>query len=52
MGNKGDRTKGGVKETLGKATGDHALKEQGRRDQAKGDVKAGVKKVKDALKKL
>jgi uncharacterized protein YjbJ (UPF0337 family) len=52
MGNKRDRTKGGVKETLGKVTGDRELKEQGRRDQAKGDVKAGAKKVKDAGKKL
>jgi uncharacterized protein YjbJ (UPF0337 family) len=52
MGNKTDRTKGGVKRAVGAVTGDDSLKEQGRRDQAKGDVKAGAKKVKDAAKKL
>jgi uncharacterized protein YjbJ (UPF0337 family) len=52
MGNKADRTKGGVKRAAGAVTGDEALKEQGRRDQAKGNVKASAKKAKEAVKKL
>jgi uncharacterized protein YjbJ (UPF0337 family) len=52
MGNKADRTKGGVKRAAGAVTGDDALKEQGRRDQVKGNVKAAGKKAKEAAKKL
>jgi uncharacterized protein YjbJ (UPF0337 family) len=52
MGNKADRTKGAAKRAAGTVTGDDALKEQGRRDQAKGNVKAGAKKAKEAVKKL
>jgi uncharacterized protein YjbJ (UPF0337 family) len=52
MGNKSDRAKGGVKRAVGGLTGDEELKEQGRRDQAKGNVKASAKKAKEAVKKL
>jgi len=52
MGNKADRAKGGAKRAAGAVTGDDALKEQGRRDQAKGNVKASAKKAKEAIKKL
>lgn len=52
MGNKTDRAKGGAKRAAGAVTGDAELKEQGRRDQAKGNAKAGAKKVKEAVKKL
>jgi len=52
MGNKSDRTKGGVKRAAGAVTGDDELKEQGRRDQAKGNAKASAKKAKEAVKKL
>jgi len=52
MGNKADRTKGAAKRAVGNVTGDEPLKEQGRRDQAKGNVKASAKKAKDAAKKL
>jgi uncharacterized protein YjbJ (UPF0337 family) len=52
MGNKSDRTKGGMKRAVGAVTGDDELKEQGRRDQAKGNVKASAKKAKEAVKKL
>jgi uncharacterized protein YjbJ (UPF0337 family) len=52
MGNKSDRTKGAAKEIAGKLTRDRELAERGRRQQIKGDVKAGVKKAKDAAKKL
>jgi len=52
MGNKTDRTKGTVKRVAGAVTSDDELKEQGRRDQAKGNVKASAKKAKEAAKKL
>jgi uncharacterized protein YjbJ (UPF0337 family) len=52
MGNKADRTKGGAKRVAGAVTGDDALKDQGRRDQVKGNVKASAKKAKTAAKKL
>jgi uncharacterized protein YjbJ (UPF0337 family) len=52
MGNKADSTKGGAKRAAGAVTGDDALKEQGRRDQAKGKAKASAKKAKEAVKKL
>jgi uncharacterized protein YjbJ (UPF0337 family) len=52
MGNKTDSTKGGAKRAVGAVTGDDELKAQGRRDQAKGDVKASAKKAKQAVKKL
>jgi uncharacterized protein YjbJ (UPF0337 family) len=52
MGNKADRAKGAAKRATGNVTGDEALKEQGRRDQAKGNVKASAKKAKEAVKKL
>lgn len=52
MGNKTDRTKGGVKRAVGGVTGDEELKEQGRRDQAKGNLKASGKKVKAAGEKV
>jgi uncharacterized protein YjbJ (UPF0337 family) len=52
MGSKADRTKGKAKEAAGKLTRDRELAERGRRQQIKGDVKAGAKKAKDAAKKL
>jgi uncharacterized protein YjbJ (UPF0337 family) len=52
MGSKADRTKGKVKEATGKVTRNRELAEKGRREQIKGDVKAGAKKAKDAAKKL
>lgn len=52
MGNKADRAKGATKRAAGAVTGDDELKEQGRRDQAKGNVKASAKKAKEAVKKL
>jgi uncharacterized protein YjbJ (UPF0337 family) len=52
MGDKTDRAAGQVKEKAGAATGNRDLAESGRRDQIKGDLKSGAKKVKDAAKKL
>jgi uncharacterized protein YjbJ (UPF0337 family) len=52
VGNKGDRVTGQVKEKAGQATGNRKLAEKGRREQMKGDLKAGGKKLKDAAKKM
>ena len=42
--------KGKTKEAVGRATDDDALEAQGRRDQAKSDVKQVGEKVKDAFR--
>jgi uncharacterized protein YjbJ (UPF0337 family) len=52
MGDKTDRVKGKLKETAGRAGGDPRLAEEGRRDQARGDVKQAGKKLKDAFNNL
>lgn len=46
-----DEAKGKVKETVGEATGDDELADQGRADQAKGKVKGAADKLGDAMKK-
>lgn len=51
MGDKKDRVSGTLKETAGKATGNRGLAQQGRDEQAKGDIKSAGKKVKNAVKK-
>ncbi|MFF9646213.1 CsbD family protein [Kitasatospora aureofaciens] len=48
--NIGDKVKGKVKETAGKAVGNERLKAEGKGDQVKGDVKQAGEKVKDAFK--
>lgn len=45
-----DKAKGRVKEAAGALTGDDALKNDGRADQAKGSVKKAVDKVAEAVK--
>ncbi len=52
MGDKSDRLKGQAKEATGKASGDPYLEEEGRRDQAKGNLKASANRASDALRKL
>jgi uncharacterized protein YjbJ (UPF0337 family) len=52
MGDKTDRVTGQMKEKTGQATGNRKLAESGRREQMKGDLKAGGKKLKDAAKKM
>jgi uncharacterized protein YjbJ (UPF0337 family) len=52
VGNKSDRASGTLKEKTGQATGNRSLAESGRREQVKGNLKAGGKKVKDAAKKM
>jgi uncharacterized protein YjbJ (UPF0337 family) len=48
--NTADKVKGKVKETAGKAVGNERLTAEGRADQAKGDAKQAVEKVKDVFK--
>jgi uncharacterized protein YjbJ (UPF0337 family) len=48
--NKIDDAGGRAKETLGRATGDRSTKNEGRRDQAKANLKDAGEKVKDAAK--
>ncbi|WP_156689161.1 CsbD family protein [Mycobacterium sp. Marseille-P9652] len=42
---------GKAKEAVGKATGDHDTKNEGRADQSKSSLKDAGEKVKDAFKK-
>ena len=44
-----DKGKGRVKEAAGAITGDIDLKNRGRADQAKGEVKKALDKVSDAV---
>jgi uncharacterized protein YjbJ (UPF0337 family) len=48
--NKAEGLRGKAKEAVGDATGDDSLKNQGKKDQAKSDVKQAGEKVKDAFK--
>ena len=51
MGDKTDRLTGQIKEKAGRAAGDRGLAQEGRDEQAKGDIKKSAKKAKDAFKK-
>lgn len=48
--NKTEELTGKVKEGVGDATGDRSLENEGRADQAKGNLKQAGEKVKDAFK--
>ena len=48
--NKGEETKGKLKEKTGEVTNDPALERQGRKDQSKANLKQAGEKVKDAIK--
>ncbi len=48
--NKIEDVAGKAKEALGRATGDKSTENEGRKDQAKADVKDAGEKVKDAFK--
>lgn len=50
--NKLQDVKGKVKETVGKATGDEDLENQGKTDQVKSSVKDVGEKVKDAASEI
>lgn len=45
-----DQMKGGVKETVGKVTGDSKMEAEGKGDKAKGKVENAVGGIKDAVK--
>jgi uncharacterized protein YjbJ (UPF0337 family) len=49
--NKAEELKGKAKEAVGNATNDKELQRQGKRDQAKSDLKQAGEKVKDAFKR-
>ncbi len=55
MSDKTDNTSEGMggkaKEAVGNATGDEGLKNQGKKDQSKADIKQAGEKVKDAFKR-
>ncbi|MBA2739951.1 MAG: CsbD family protein [Nocardioidaceae bacterium] len=51
LSNKSEGMGGKAKEAVGEATGDDALKNQGKRDQSKADIKQAGEKVKDAFKR-
>ncbi|MFP5352648.1 MAG: CsbD family protein [Actinomycetota bacterium] len=48
--NKTEELTGKVKEGVGDATNDRSLENEGRADQAKGNLKQAGEKVKDAFK--
>jgi uncharacterized protein YjbJ (UPF0337 family) len=50
MGDRTDELKGTAKEKAGQLTDDRDLEAEGKRDQAKGDVKRGVDNAADAVK--
>jgi uncharacterized protein YjbJ (UPF0337 family) len=50
MSGTGDKVKGSLKETAGKAMGDKRTEAEGKVDQAKGDVKDAVHDVKERVK--
>lgn len=52
MDNKKDELKGQVKETSGRVTGDSELENEGKGDQAKGNIKQAGEKVKDSVKNV
>jgi uncharacterized protein YjbJ (UPF0337 family) len=47
--NSAQQAKGKVKEAAGKVTGNDELRNEGKADQRKGDLKQAGEKVKDAL---
>ncbi len=49
--NAAEKAGGKGKEAAGNATGDESLRNEGKADQAKGDLKQAGEKVKDAFKK-
>jgi uncharacterized protein YjbJ (UPF0337 family) len=49
--NKIEDLGGKAKEAIGKVTGDHDTRNEGKADQAKSDLKGAGEKVKDAFKK-
>ena len=48
--NKAQDAKGKAKEAAGRVTGDSSTKREGRRDQAKADLRDAAEKAKDATR--
>jgi len=48
--NKKDEVVGGAKEKVGEATDDQEMRREGRKDQAKSNVKQAGEKIKDAVR--
>jgi uncharacterized protein YjbJ (UPF0337 family) len=48
--NAAEDVEGKAKEAAGRMTGDHSKEAEGRKDQAKSDLKGAGEKVKDATK--
>jgi uncharacterized protein YjbJ (UPF0337 family) len=49
--NTAQQTKGKLKETAGKVSGNDKLRAEGKADQVKGNLKQAGEKLKDAVKK-
>jgi uncharacterized protein YjbJ (UPF0337 family) len=49
--NAAENVKGKAKETAGSVTGDRELKDEGRAEQSRSDVKQAGEKLKDAAKR-
>lgn len=52
MGGKADVVKGRIKEAAGALTGNEKLRDEGKADQAVGEVKQAVQQVADAVKEV
>jgi uncharacterized protein YjbJ (UPF0337 family) len=50
--NKGQEVGGKAKETVGNITGDESIRNEGRSDQVKSNLKDAVEKLKDAFDRL
>jgi uncharacterized protein YjbJ (UPF0337 family) len=50
--NKGQEVGGKAKEAVGNITGDDSIRDEGRSDQVKSNLKGGVEKLKDAFDRL
>lgn len=51
MSDRTDRASGKLKEGAGRLTGNEDLEREGRAEQGKGELKHGLKKAKEGLKK-
>lgn len=51
VGHKGEELRGKAKKAAGRATGDEALRRQGKADQSKSNLKQAGNKIKDAFRR-
>jgi len=52
LSNKGEDSKGKLKENVGSAVGNESMEAEGKQDQASASLKDGVEKLKDAGKDI